>query len=256
MRSVLCEVSTRSASIGSTEGPSGRVESRERVRRGWCRLFKRPLNPTVVLDVGDLLGITDHFVITSGSNVRQVRTIAEENRVARQGAGRRSPRYIEGLADARWCCGLRPVRGPCVRRGGEALLRPGATLGRCAPGGTAVPGGTSRRGQDLDPPPQPGGTYAVATGRRLRGQQLVVGAIHDIARGQRAVADLRQDVGSFVLEQDAVNLRQGRERVDDLRELVGFLTRTQRSKLVSSCTSSTPPTRLPATRSAEDGIAL
>src|ERR1039458_5563432 len=57
---------------------------------------------TVVLDVGDLLGITDHFVITSGSNVRQVRTIAEEIelRVKEQGGG--SPRYVEGLDDARW----------------------------------------------------------------------------------------------------------------------------------------------------------
>jgi len=57
---------------------------------------------TVVLDVGDLLGITDHFVITSGSNVRQVRTIADEIelRVKEQGGG--SPRYIEGLDDARW----------------------------------------------------------------------------------------------------------------------------------------------------------
>ena len=59
-------------------------------------------DPTVVLDVGDLLGITDHFVITSGSNVRQVRTIAEEvERLVRaQGGG--SPRYVEGLDDARW----------------------------------------------------------------------------------------------------------------------------------------------------------
>ena len=57
---------------------------------------------TVVLDVGDLLGITDHFVITSGINVRQVRTIAEEIelRVKEQGGG--SPRYVEGLDDARW----------------------------------------------------------------------------------------------------------------------------------------------------------
>ena len=56
----------------------------------------------MVLDVGDLLGITDHFVITSGSNVRQVRTIAEEIelRVKEQGGG--SPRYVEGLDDARW----------------------------------------------------------------------------------------------------------------------------------------------------------
>jgi len=59
-------------------------------------------DPTVVLEVGELLGITDHFVITSGSNVRQVRTIAEEieMRVKAQGGG--SPRYVEGLADARW----------------------------------------------------------------------------------------------------------------------------------------------------------
>jgi len=59
-------------------------------------------DPTVVLDVGELLGITDHFVITSGSNARQVRTIAEEveMRVKAQGGG--SPRCIEGLQDARW----------------------------------------------------------------------------------------------------------------------------------------------------------
>ena len=59
-------------------------------------------DPTVVLDVGELLGITDHFVITSGSNVRQVRTIAEEieQRVKEQGGG--PPRYVEGLDDARW----------------------------------------------------------------------------------------------------------------------------------------------------------
>tara|TARA_B100001173_G_scaffold169861_1_gene146852 strand:+ start:230 stop:619 length:390 start_codon:yes stop_codon:yes gene_type:complete len=33
---------------------------------------------TVLLDVGDLVGITDIFVITSGSNYRQVRAIVEE----------------------------------------------------------------------------------------------------------------------------------------------------------------------------------
>ena len=59
-------------------------------------------DPTVVLDVGDLLGITDHFVITSGTNVRQVRTIAEEvERRVKEQAGD-SPRYVEGLDDARW----------------------------------------------------------------------------------------------------------------------------------------------------------
>jgi ribosome-associated protein len=58
--------------------------------------------PTVVLDVGDLLGITDAFVITSGTNVRQVRTIAEEveERVAEAGGGK--PRRIEGRDDLQW----------------------------------------------------------------------------------------------------------------------------------------------------------
>ena len=33
---------------------------------------------TVVLDVGDVLSIVDYFVVTSASNTRQVRTIADE----------------------------------------------------------------------------------------------------------------------------------------------------------------------------------
>jgi ribosome-associated protein len=54
------------------------------------------------LDVEKLLGLTDAFVITSGSNPRQVRTISDE--VERQlklvGAG--GPLSVEGLDDARW----------------------------------------------------------------------------------------------------------------------------------------------------------
>jgi len=57
---------------------------------------------TVVLDVGELLGITDHFVITSGSNVRQVRTITEEVELHVKATGGGSPRCVEGLDDARW----------------------------------------------------------------------------------------------------------------------------------------------------------
>ncbi|MDA8039245.1 MAG: ribosome silencing factor [Actinomycetota bacterium] len=58
--------------------------------------------PAVVIEVGDLLAITDYFVIASGTNDRQVRAIAEEveHRVRREGGG--SPRCIEGLDDARW----------------------------------------------------------------------------------------------------------------------------------------------------------
>lgn len=55
---------------------------------------------TVVLDVGKVLSIAGWFVITSGSNPRQVRTIAEEieAKVAEHGGPR--PIRIEG-ADAR-----------------------------------------------------------------------------------------------------------------------------------------------------------
>jgi ribosome-associated protein len=55
-----------------------------------------------VLDVEKLLGLTDAFVVTSGANPRQVRTICDE--VERQlkldGSGK--PLWVEGLDDARW----------------------------------------------------------------------------------------------------------------------------------------------------------
>lgn len=55
-----------------------------------------------MLDVGDIIGITDAFVITSGNNVRQVKTIAEEveRRLREIGAGK--PEQVEGLSDAAW----------------------------------------------------------------------------------------------------------------------------------------------------------
>jgi ribosome-associated protein len=57
---------------------------------------------TVVLSVGRTLSITDAFVITSGSNPRMVRTIAEEVEERVKQAGGPSPGSIEGLDDARW----------------------------------------------------------------------------------------------------------------------------------------------------------
>lgn len=56
----------------------------------------------LILEVGAVLAITDAFVITSGTNARQVRTIAEEveERVAAECGPR--PLRTEGLDDARW----------------------------------------------------------------------------------------------------------------------------------------------------------
>ena len=57
---------------------------------------------TIVLDVGDLLSITDAFVITSASNRRQVLTIADEVEAQVKAIGGPSPMRMEGLTDAQW----------------------------------------------------------------------------------------------------------------------------------------------------------
>ena len=57
---------------------------------------------TMVLEVGPIIGITDVFVITSGRNVRQVRTIAEEIEKKLKDEGHAGPIRTEGLQDASW----------------------------------------------------------------------------------------------------------------------------------------------------------
>jgi ribosome-associated protein len=57
---------------------------------------------TVILAMGELLAITDAFVITSGRNARQVRTIVDEVELRVKEAWGASPLRVEGLDDARW----------------------------------------------------------------------------------------------------------------------------------------------------------
>lgn len=56
----------------------------------------------LVLQVGDVLAITDYFVIASASNPRLVRAVAQdmEERVFRTGGPK--PIRIEGLAECEW----------------------------------------------------------------------------------------------------------------------------------------------------------
>jgi ribosome-associated protein len=58
--------------------------------------------PIVVLDVGEIFGITDHFVITAGRNDRQVRAIVDEVQKAVREAGAKVVRPAEGLSDLAW----------------------------------------------------------------------------------------------------------------------------------------------------------
>jgi ribosome-associated protein len=57
---------------------------------------------TVVLKVGEVLAITETFVITSAPNTRLVKTIADEVEDKVRAAGGRSPIRVEGLGDLSW----------------------------------------------------------------------------------------------------------------------------------------------------------
>ena len=56
----------------------------------------------VVIDVGEIISITEMFVLVSATNPRQVKTIAEEVEVALKASGSAGPRSVEGLDDATW----------------------------------------------------------------------------------------------------------------------------------------------------------
>jgi ribosome-associated protein len=55
-----------------------------------------------VLDVGPIMGIVEHFVVTSASNTRQVRTIVDEVEKQMRERADVKPRATEGLTDASW----------------------------------------------------------------------------------------------------------------------------------------------------------
>ncbi len=57
---------------------------------------------TLAFFVGDVLGITDWFLVTSGANARQTRAIAEEIEEALTVAGGPKPIRIEGLDTGEW----------------------------------------------------------------------------------------------------------------------------------------------------------
>jgi ribosome-associated protein len=56
----------------------------------------------VVLDVGEIISITEVFVLVSASNVRQVRTVVDEVELALKITDDEGPRAVEGLGDASW----------------------------------------------------------------------------------------------------------------------------------------------------------
>jgi ribosome-associated protein len=78
------------------------TDAMERSRIAAAAAADKKGDDIVILDVGDILGIADAFVIASASNTRQVRTIVEEvEKQLRERADAR-PRSVEGLDDASW----------------------------------------------------------------------------------------------------------------------------------------------------------
>ena len=57
---------------------------------------------TMVLDVGEVLAVTDLFVITSGSSARHVRTLVEAIEAEVVAVGGPSPRSVEGRDTHQW----------------------------------------------------------------------------------------------------------------------------------------------------------
>ena len=75
--------------------------------RDWARTAAQAASAkggeaTVIIEVAAVLAITDAFVITSGRNTRQVKTIAEEVEARLKADGGISPLRIEGLEDSHW----------------------------------------------------------------------------------------------------------------------------------------------------------
>ncbi|NIR37077.1 MAG: ribosome silencing factor [Actinobacteria bacterium] len=57
---------------------------------------------TIIIDVGEVFAVSDHFVVTSGSNPRQVRAIVDEIEQRVRAAGGPSPVRVEGAEDREW----------------------------------------------------------------------------------------------------------------------------------------------------------
>jgi len=75
--------------------------------RHWARTAARAASAkggddTVIIEVGAVLAITDAFVITSGRNSRQVKTIAEEVESRLKVEDDIKPLRVEGVSDSQW----------------------------------------------------------------------------------------------------------------------------------------------------------
>lgn len=92
--------------IGAAAANIGVVSSKEDVHRqalaAASAAASKKGDDIILLDVGEIIGITDYFVIASGANDRQVKTIVDEvEEQLRDGEGT-EPLRVEGGDERRW----------------------------------------------------------------------------------------------------------------------------------------------------------
>ena len=97
------------AGLAGSGDPAGRLAAIEdgAYARRWATAAaaaadERKGVDTVVIDVGDVLVVTDLFVITHGNNARQVRAITEGVEESLKAAGGPRPLRVEGADDRQW----------------------------------------------------------------------------------------------------------------------------------------------------------
>ena len=81
---------------------SGAVDSHARAIAAAEAAADKKANEVLVLDVGDILGITEAFVVASASNSRQVKAIVDEVEEQVRVLHGSTPLSVEGLDDAGW----------------------------------------------------------------------------------------------------------------------------------------------------------
>ncbi|MDE0066969.1 MAG: ribosome silencing factor [Acidimicrobiaceae bacterium] len=72
------------------------------VRRAAVAADDKKAIDTLIIDVGDVLTVTDHFVITSAANSRQVNAVCDAVEEEIRVAGGPSPVRVEGLQEREW----------------------------------------------------------------------------------------------------------------------------------------------------------
>ena len=87
---------------GLNQTDRSQYDAYERARLAAAAADDKRADDIVVLDVGDIISVTDAFVIASAPNTRLVRTIVDAVEERLRVDARSRPRAVEGLDSATW----------------------------------------------------------------------------------------------------------------------------------------------------------